>query len=78
MTHAQLSQLAELIEWLESTIEPIQGRPWQVTLNSSGPAIEVRLQIVESVTNSPNQSMTITRVEQARFLTPKRKSFSTD
>lgn len=64
---AQMSQLPELIEWLENTIEPIQGQQWQITLNSSGGIVEAKASVVTSKTQSPGQSMTISRVEQVRF-----------
>lgn len=74
-------RLVELIDWLTETIEPLEGRKWQITLNSDGYVVEATAKIVTSERARPNQSMTITKVTEAKFRIgkqAKRTVFSTD
>lgn len=82
MTREQVSELPQLLQWLEETIGPIQGEQWQITLNSSGAVVEAKASVVTAKTQSSNQSMTISRVTEVRFrlakMPPKRIVFTTD
>lgn len=82
MPHDLISELPELIEWLQETIEPIQGQKWRIELNSGGSIVQVKASVVTSETQSPNQSMTISRVTEVRFrlanVPSKRTTFATD
>lgn len=67
MAREQISELPELLRWLEETIEPIRGEQWQITLNSSGAVVEATAKIVTSHTERPNQTCTISRTTKAKF-----------
>lgn len=67
MAREQVSELPQLLEWLEEFIGPIQGEQWQITLNSSGATVEAEAKVVTSRTEKPNQSVTISRVTKVKF-----------
>lgn len=68
MPHAPLTELPDLIEWLTNTIEPLQGQPWQITLNSSGDVVQATAKIVQTRRdNGRGTTLTITRVTEIKF-----------
>lgn len=67
MAREQVSELPELLQWLEETIEPIRGEQWQITINSSGAVVEATAKVVTSHTERPNQTTTISRTTKAKF-----------
>jgi hypothetical protein len=82
MAREPLTELPELLHWLTTTIEPLAGQPWQITLNSSGNVVEATAKIVQhKQDDGRGNSMTITRVESVRFRlghAPRRTVFSSE
>lgn len=80
MTKEPISELTDLIGWLQSTIEPIQGQQWQITLNSSDGNVEATANVVTSKAQRLGHSTTISRVVKVRFRLDrtKRTVFTTD